>query len=328
MRTKGLFIGLIVSLVTLVTVHQSAVAHPGSGIVVDAQGRVFFTSGPMIIMVETNGAARTIVHDQKNEKFYQLHHIQRAPDGGWLTASDMGNAIWHFKDDGELIRFYPPPNEDRALHVGAGGDPFAVDGEGNVFAVNSRQDRFTQIFKITADGRISVLAGGDWGYADGRGTEAKFGDLHGGSMLVMPDGVLLLTDHSVRVRRVARDGNVTTLAGAREAGSVDGPAASARFDGASGLAVDAQGNVLVVDHGEPGNRGGRIRSITPDRMVKTLAGSGRPGVADGPLLEAKFNGPTGIAVAPNGDLFVLEPDEPRVRKISGGRVTTVHKGTP
>src|SRR3954453_22216180 len=92
-------------------VRFSAWAHPGSGLAVDAQGRVFFTAGPLIVMVESNGVARTIVYDAKNEKFYQLHHIQPAPGGGWLTASDMGNAIWRFTPEGKLSRFYPPPNE-------------------------------------------------------------------------------------------------------------------------------------------------------------------------------------------------------------------------
>jgi len=300
----------------------SLVAHPGSGIVVDARGRVFFTAGPMIVMIETNGVARTIVHDQKNEKFYQLHHIQRAPDGGLLTASDMGNGIWRFTAEGKLTRFYPPPNEDRALSVGSGGDPFAVDGAGNVYAVNSVQDRFTQIFKVTPEGRISMLAGGDWGFADGKGTEAKFGYLHGGSMLAAPDGALLLTDDFARVRRVASDGTVITIAGGRERGHADGQGNTAHFDGASGLAFDAQGNVLVVE------QSGRIRKISSAGVVTTLAGSGRKGGNDGPLLEATFDEPTGIAVAPNGDWFVLESHGPRVRRISNGRVTTIHQGLP
>jgi hypothetical protein len=298
------------------------VAHPGSGIAVDAQGRVFFTVGPMIVMVETNGVARTIVHDQKHEKFYQLHHIQRTSDGGLLTASDMGNAIWRFTLEGKLTRFYPPPNEDRALRVGSGGDPFAVDRAGNVYAVNSKQDRFTQILKITPEGRINLLAGGDWGFADGQGTQAKFSDLHGSSMLVAPDGALLITDDFTRVRRVAPDGTVTTLAGGSQKGHADERGTEARFDGASGLAIDPQGNVLVVE------QSGRIRKIAPDGRVTTLAGSGRKGSDDGPLLEATFDEPTGIALGPNGDWFVLEPHRPRVRKISNGRVTTIHQGLP
>jgi len=300
----------------------SAQAHPGSGLAVDAQGRVFFTAGPMIVMVETNGVARTIVYDAKNEKFYQLHHIQRAPDGGWLTASDVGNAIWRFTPEGKLSRFYPPENDDRPLRVGSGGDPFAVDREGNVYAVNSRQNSFTQILKVSAEGRVRVLAGGDWGFADGQGAEAKFGDLHGGSMIAGPDGALLLTDDYARVRRVGSNGVVTTVAGGATRGFANGPGVEARFNGATGLALDAQGNVLVVEFS------GRIRVISPTRMVSTLAGTGRKGSKDGPLLEATFDEPTGIAVAPGGDLFVLEPHVHRVRKISAGRVITIHEGLP
>ena len=300
----------------------SAQAHPGSGLAVDAQGRVFFTAGPMIVMIETNGVARSIVHDAKNEKFYQLHHLQRAPDGGLLTASDIGNGIWRFTPEGKLSRFYPPENDDRPLRVGSGGDPFAVDREGNVYAVNSRQDRFTQILQVSAEGRVRVLAGGDWGFADGPGAEAKFGDLHGSSMIAGPDGALLLTDDYARVRRIDPNGTVTTLAGGSAKGFANGPGAEARFNGATGLALDAQGNVLVAEFS------GRIRQIDPAGVVTTLAGTGKAGGKDGPLLDATFAEPTGIAIGPTGDLFVLETGAHRIRKISGDRVTTLHQGLP
>jgi hypothetical protein len=289
---------------------------------VDAQGRVFFAAGPIIVMIETNGVARTIVHDRKNERFYQLHHIQRAPDGGLVTASDMGDVIWRFTPEGTLSRFYPPANEDRALRVGLGGDPFAVDREGNVYAVNSRQDRFTQILRITPAGRISVLAGDDWGFADGLGINARFGDLHYESMIATPEGALLLTDSGARVRHITPEGLVTTLAGGEKEGFADGPGADARFQGASGLALDAEGNVLVVE------TSGRIRKISASGLVSTLAGSGTAGSKDGPLLEATFAGATGIALAANSDIFILEPGDHRVRKISGGHVSTLHQGIP
>lgn len=313
---------LIITLALAAGTGVTAWSHPGSGIAVDAQGRVFFTTGPMIVMLETNGVARTIVHDQKNEKFYQLHHIQRAPDGGLVTASDMGNAVWRFTPEGKLSRFYPPENDLRALAVGVGGDPFAVDRAGNMYAVNSGYLHFTQILKISPAGLLTVLAGGDSGFADGQGTTAKFGDLHGGSLLVAADGALLLTDSYSRVRRVETDGTVTTLAGGEETGYRDGPGPDARFDGAAGLAIDAHGNVLVVESA------GRIRQISTNGIVATLAGSAKGGSKDGPLLEATFDEPTGITVSPNGDWFVLETNGPRVRKITNGRVVTVHNGLP
>jgi hypothetical protein len=271
----------LIPIAILLQAVAKLVAHPGSGIAVDAPGRVFFTAGPMIVMIETNSVARTIVHDENHQRFYQLHHIQRAPDGGLLTASDMGNGIRRFTPEGKLTRFFPPPNQDRALSVGSGGDPFAVDRAWNVYAVNSVQDRFTQILKVTPEGRISVLAGGNWGFADDKGAEAKFGYLHGGSMLVAPDGALLLTDDFARVRRVAPDGTVTTLAGGSQKGHADGRGTDARFDGASGLALDAQGNVLVVE------QSGRIRRVSPAGTVTTLAGSGGRGSDDGLLLEER-----------------------------------------
>jgi serine/threonine protein kinase, bacterial len=311
MRTLRL-IRIVLALAVIAAVHLRVLAHPGSGIAVDAQGRVFFTAGPMIVMIETNGVARTIVHDVKNEKFYQLHHIQRAPDGGLLTASDLGNALWRFTPDGTLARFYPDANASKPAEVGVGGDPFAVDRAGNIYAVKSEQYRSTQILKIAPGGQVTVLAGSVWGFADGKGTNARFGDLHGGCMIVAPDGALLLSDNGSRVRRVAPDGTVTTLAGGTN---------QARLAPA-GLAVDAEGNILVVDNG------GLIRRILPTGNVETWAGSRNGMSKDGPLLQAAFDRPTGIAIAPGGEVFVLEPDGPRVRKISGGGVITIQKGLP
>jgi len=100
------------------------------------------------------------------------------------------------------------------------------------------------------------------------------------------------------------------------------PGAEARFNGATGLAVDAQGNVLVAESS------GRIRRIDRTGVVSTLAGSGQGGSRDGPLLEATFAEPTGITVDPAGDIFVLETGTHRIRKISRGRVTTIHQGLP
>lgn len=313
---------LHVAVALAASVGTAAWSHPGSGIAVDDQCRVFFATGPMIVMIATNGVARTIVHDQTNEKFYQLHHIQRTPDGGLVTASDIGNAVWRFTSEGRLDRFYPPPNEDRPLSIGLGGDPFALDHAGNLYAVNSRQDRFTQILRISPEGRIRVLAGGEWGFADGVGEQAKFSDLHGGSLLATADGGLLLTDNARCVRRIAPDGSVTTLAGGSERGYRDGPGPDARFDGASGLALDKRGSVVIVESA------GRIRQLTREGLVTTLAGTINGGSTDGPVATARFDEPTGIAVAPNGDLFVLEPHGPRVRKISDGQVTTVLRGLP
>ena len=299
-------------------------AHPGSGLAVDAQSRVFATVGASVVLLEPDGRARRLVSDPTNEKFYQLHHLRRAPDGGLITASDMGNAIWRFTDEGILSRYYPGADRDGALRVGSGGDPFEVDAEGNIYAINSVQFRFTQILKISPEGRIALVAGGDWGHADGEGARARFADVHGGSLVAGPDGTLFLTDDRRYVRKITVEGQVSTLAGGPVTGFADGLGAQARFNGPAGLAVDGDGNVLMADAGNH-----RIRRITPDGTVTTLAGSGASGSADGDAASATFTGPTGVALGPKGDVYVLEMEAQRVRRIStDGQVVTVGRLSP
>jgi sugar lactone lactonase YvrE len=111
------------------------------------------------------------------------------------------------------------------------------------------------------------------------------------------------------------------VAGGGESGYVDGPAKAARFQDAMGLAVDARGTIYVADDG---NR--RIRTITPDGIVSTFAGSGKSGGADGPAGQATFADPSGVAVDRDGIVYVLDfvGDHPRVRKIGlDRRVTTI-----
>ena len=71
-----------------------------------------------------------------------------------------------------------------------------------------------------------------------------------------------------------------------------------------------------------------FRQIDPSGVVTTLAGTVKAGGKDGPPLDATFAEPTGIAIGPTGDIFVLETGAHRIRKISGGRVTTLHHGLP
>src|SRR5690606_14292547 len=103
------------------------------------------------------------------------------------------------------------------------------------------------------------------------------------------------------VRKITPGGVVTTLAGkAGESGDVNGVGEAARFWQPRGLAVDVNGNVYVADLGND-----LIRKITPAGVVSTLAG--QPGPAervDGVGSEARFRGPTDIAIDAAGNLWV------------------------
>jgi len=110
---------------------------------------------------------------------------------------------------------------------------------------------------------------------------------------------------------------VTTLAGTGEPGYRDGPALDAGFDVPMGVAVDPAGGVVVVDCG-----GQRIRRISPEGVVTTLAGSGMTGYADGPADQARFWYPADVAAGPDGRVYVADWKNHRIRVVipaDGGR---------
>src|SRR5262245_50292248 len=86
-------------------------AHPGAGIAVDAQGRVYFVHGNSIIRVDAAGSAKVVLEDSQHKNFYQLHHLFLDARGNLLSAADTGSGIWKVTPDGQLTRFFPPPNE-------------------------------------------------------------------------------------------------------------------------------------------------------------------------------------------------------------------------
>ena len=120
------------------------------------------------------------------------------------------------------------------------------------------------------------------------------------------------------LRRLSPDGALVTLAGGGQ-GFVDGPGGTARFNVLRGLAMDPQGNLIVADQGNQA-----IRRVTPRGDVSTIAGGSGPGFSDGPALQAKFNGPTGVAVDAEGTIYVADTNNAAIRLIStDGQVSTL-----
>ena len=170
---------------------------------------------------------------------------------------------------------------------------------------------------------VTTLAGdGSPSFRDAsQPSPAAFADPFG--IAVTDDGVIYVADagDSNRIRKLAPDGSVTTLAGGLE-GYADGPGAQAAFNTPSGLALDSKGNLFVADTGN-----NRIRKISPLGLVSTLAGSGTAGYADGAAAQAQFDGPIGIAVDAPGNVYVADTYNDRIRKIApDGNVSTVAGG--
>src|ERR1041385_885788 len=196
-------------------------------------------------------------------------------------------------------------------------DPFgvAIADDGTIYVADAGESN--RIRKILPDGTVTTLAGGSEGFADGTGTSASFNSPS--AIALGPDGNLYVADTgNNRIRKITSAGQVSTVAGDGHAGYVDGPAAKAQFNGPIGLTVSGGGDIYVAD-----TYNDVIRMITTEGEVKTIAGGGTPGFADGEQKVALFDTPSGI-IATDSSLIVADTGNRCLRKVSAeGSVTTL-----
>jgi sugar lactone lactonase YvrE len=198
-----------------------------------------------------------------------------------------------------------------AIAVGAQRDVYVTDTYSNL------------IRKVSSTGSWSVLAGGGTGgsFADGTGDAARFNRPQG--IAVDGQGNVYVGDtYNHRIRRITPAGVVTTFAGTGQAGYADGPGTSAQFYTPFGVTVDGQGNVFVADYSNE-----RIRKITPNGLVSTVAGSGSRGFLDGRSEVAQFHAPIDVAVDGQGNLYVAELGNSAIRKITAAGAVSTLAGT-
>ncbi|NJL05674.1 MAG: hypothetical protein HC911_12380 [Chloroflexaceae bacterium] len=232
-----------------------------------------------------------------------------APDAvvrGSVARTVVGSGFSGFFGDGGLARA-ASLNSPQGLAVAADGTLYIAD------TTNHR------IRRVTPDGMITTVAGG--GVAlDGDSTRAATS-----VRLTMPTNVLLAPDGSLyiadtgnhRIRRIAPDGTLSTLAGSGTSSggySGDGGAAdTARLNSPNGLALHPDGSVYIADTGNH-----RIRRIAPDGTISTVAGNGSAGATGDSELAttARLNGPQGIALALDGTLYIADSNNHRIRVVS------------
>ncbi|HEY5959590.1 MAG TPA: RHS repeat-associated core domain-containing protein [Polyangiaceae bacterium] len=125
-------------------------------------------------------------------------------------------------------------------------------------------------------------------------------------------------------------GKLETLAGGGAETTDSGNAIDAKLVVPSGLAVDRDGNIFVSERGQAGQPGGhRVRQISPNGMITTIAGNGSPGYAgdDDLAATAQLNDPHGLALDPDGRLYIVDQGNNRIRRIStDGMIQTVIGG--
>ena len=223
---------------------------------------------------------------------------------------------------------------ERCERAGVGGWGVAVDSHGNLFVA----DGTTSVRRVSTDGTVTAVAGnGKGGYSGdgGAATSAQFSNPSG--VAVDSDGNLFIADRiNYRIRKVSTSGVVTTVAGNGTGRffsdctsasfapppADDGPATSAQLRYPLGVAVDRDGNLFIADA-----VANRIRKVSPNGIMTTVAGTGLCGGFSGdggPAASAQLNGPVAVAVDGNGNLFIAEYGNDRVRRVSpDGIITTV-----
>jgi hypothetical protein len=259
--------------------------------VVDKNGNVYVADeyNNCIRKITKTGAVSTFAGLGDNEDYFR-------PEG-------PGKGAGHYDGTGTAARFYLPWG-------------MAIDSEGNLFVSEYGNHC---IRKITPQGDVTTVAGFATGIAGGqfvddKGAAARF-NLPKGLDIDKAGNLYVADSGNHRIRKIDKDGNVSTLAGS-SLGFEDGVGPAANFNQPTGVAVDIDGFVYVTDH-----INNRIRKITPAGVVSTLAGTGIQGVTDGIGAGigavARFNRPVcGAMDNRTGYLYVVTHQNQTVRKLT------------
>jgi hypothetical protein len=257
--------------------------------------------GPARVAVDASG--NVYIADTTNER------IRKVSGGIITTAAGYGASYaGGFSGDGG-----PAPN---ASLNGPSG--VVVDSTGNLYIADTSNGRIRKV----SGGAIATVAGnGDYRYAGDGGPAASAALNAPAGVAIDAAGNLYIADQSNnRIRKVSGR-TITTVAGSGAGGfSGDGgPATSASLNFPTGVAIDAAGNLYIADQSNQ-----RIRKVSGG-TITTVAGNGNTGFSGdgGPATSASLAFPIGVAVDAAGILYIADSADSRVRKVSGGTITTV-----
>ncbi len=326
MSRRGILVSLLVAAVTCGVVAAGAAAAPstvltirtvaGSGLTSDEGGDGLYAGDGGPAAAALLGAARD---------------VSVTDDGGYLIASPGTNTIRAVSPAGVISR---AAGTGTAGFSGDGGPATAAQLNqptgvaalpGGGFLVADRLNN--RIRRVSADGVITTVAGtGEMGFSEGTVGPG----IATSSKLFFPqavdptaDGGFLIADTgNGRIRKVAANGVIATLAGGPSSGT---------FNGADAKLVPWGNPVDVLALPDGGflsggyTGGGSVMHVRPDRSYFAVAGGGAADPGDGgPATDARILNVGGIALAPDGTLYISEADHQGVRRVTTAGVITTY----
>lgn len=286
------------------------------GISIDDEGNIYIaeSAGTRLRKITPGGMVSTLAQDALPGPPFNVPKLN-TPQG--MVKDADGNLFIANTGNHTILKVTP----DGSITVFAGGAPgggykdgqgtaaviirpncIAIDADGTLYVA----DNTNRIRKITKSinfltGYVSTLAGnGIAATIDGKYLGASFNKPNG--IAVDDQGNLYVTEQAGNViRKITPFGDVTTIAGSGQFGFADGTGSGATFGGPVGITIDKSGNLYVTQY-----LNGLIRRISPDHVVTTIAGGGPTGANSGLGTAAYFYGPTGVAIGPDGNLYVTD----------------------
>ena len=196
----------------------------------------------------------------------------------------------------------------------------ATDSAGNVYGTDFNNDL---VYKVSPAGILTVIAGTGVAGSSGDGGPATSAQLNApaGVWVDAANNVYIAEFFGNRIRKVTPAGIISTVAGngvANFAGD-GGPAPLASLNAPIAIITDAAGNLYIADRSN-----NRIRKVDTTGTITTIAGNGNTNFnGDGPATTISLSLPWGISFDPAGNLYIMDSGHTRIRRLSGGNLTTV-----
>jgi hypothetical protein len=269
-------------------VFVQTVAGSGFYGYMDGQGLETFFEGPSSVVV-----------DQMTNVFVK--------DGRRIRKIDRDARVTTFAGGGQASQGYGT-NVNLGLISGITMDPNGV-----IYFPD-----LGKIKKVTPDGYVTWFAGGDPGYRDGTVSNAQFS----ASVALACDGagnIFVADTDNHRIRKIDANGVVSTIAGSGTAGFADGNGIFTAFYSPRGIVVDLARNIYIAD-----TLNYRIRKISPQGTVTTVAGNGQDLYRDGIGTNAFLGPVASITIDTRGNIFFAH--RAAIRKISPQQLVTTVAG--